>query len=140
MKPIFTIFSLLIYSLIKGQPLSIEKSIHWKIYDISGSNLFSYTVDTVKKFPNSPINEDSIHFYLSKLSIWPSDAPPLWMGVHIATYELNGSERKVDISLYGGFFYDEETKLHYQISEDKIDMWTAFIRQEFMKIHEKTNK
>ena len=79
-----------------------------------------------------------MHFYLAKVSIWPSNDPPVWMGAHVATYEINGLERKVEISLYGGFFYDEEAKIHYQIADDKIDRWTEFIRQEFMKNHTKT--
>lgn len=138
MRPIPTIILLLVNSSMMGQSLPIGKSTHWKIYDISGNDLFTYSIDTIKKFPASPINEDSIHFYLSDLSIWPSNDPPLWMGAHIATFELNGSERKVEISLYGGFFYDEGTKLHYQVAENKIDSWTTFIRKEFMKIHTKT--
>ena len=37
------------------------------------------------------------------------NGPVAWMGGYIATCDLDGVVRKVDISKYGGFFFDEKT-------------------------------
>lgn len=118
-----------------AQSALFEKTKHWKIYDISEGNLFRYGVDTLKSFQYEPLDEDSIHFYLNGISELSSNEPPLWMGLNIASYEFNGMQHKVDISQYGGFFFDESSKRYYQIASDKKVDWNAYIRRTYMRVH-----
>lgn len=140
MKYILIIWSMVLYNYSFGQITSIKTTNHWKLYDINAGNLFQYSIDTVKTFPCYELDDDSIHEYLAELSELSSDDPPRWMGAHIATYDMDGRMRKVEISLYGGFFYDEASKKHYQIPDNKIDDWLSYIRRSFMAIHKEPNR
>jgi hypothetical protein len=117
-----------------GQDTSFQLAKNWRLYDISANDVFQYPVDTLKNFHYAKLDADSMKGYLAALSRVSEESPPLWMGVHVATYELNGTVRKIEISLYGGFFYDESTKRYFLLPDDKRDAWLAYIRQNFMGI------
>lgn len=136
MKVILTIMFSLAYNLSSGQEISIKLGKRWCLYDIVSPDIFKYSVDTLKNFPFYAMDEDSVHLYMVDLGELPADDPPFWMGSpHVASYEVDGVIRKVDISLYGGFFYDEVSKRYFQISEDKVEKWLSYVRECFMAIH-----
>lgn len=56
------------------------------------------------------------------------------MGGYLATYNLGGALRKVDISSYGGYFYDEKTGTYYQMPIEKIDAWLEFLRNSYTNL------
>jgi hypothetical protein len=122
-----------------GQTTSFKAAKNWKLYDITTGNLFRYPVDSLKKFHYIELNDDSIHKYIEDVSELPADDPPRWMGAHIATYEIEGITKKIEISQYGGFFYDEVSKKHYQIPDTRIDEWLAYVRRSFMAIHKESS-
>ena len=138
MKPILITLSVFVHSLIFGQTASFKTANHWKIYNATTGNLFQYPIDTLKIIPYYSLDDDSMHGYLAEVVELPSDDPPRWMGVHIATYEMGRIIHKIEISLYGGFLYDETTKKHYQLPENKIDGWLSYIRRSFMAIQKGT--
>lgn len=74
-----------------------------------------------------------MQLFLAGLTEMTAGGPHVWMGAYIATYEFNGRLHKVEISHYGGILYDEPTKRHYQIPENKIQDWLAFIRNAFIQ-------
>jgi hypothetical protein len=135
MKPILTILALLLCQLAQSQDTSFRAAKNWRLYDISADDLFEYSVDTLKNFHYIKLDADSMKGYLATLSKVSEESPPLWMGAHVATYELNAAVRKVEISLYGGFFYDETTRRHFLLPDDQRDAWLAYIRQSFMAIN-----
>jgi hypothetical protein len=59
------------------------------------------------------------------------------MGGYIATCKLDGSLRKVELSNYGGFFYDEKTKVYYQIPAAKSEDWLSYIQQNYLTLTKK---
>ncbi|HVW62259.1 MAG TPA: hypothetical protein VHC48_19545 [Puia sp.] len=134
MKLIAVFLGLVIFNITFGQSSLFERSTHWRLYGITGSNLFKYRIDTLGSFPYAALTDDSIHYFLNDASVWPPGDPPVWMGSHIGTYIFEGIERKVDISLYGGFFFDEKSQTYYQIADSKIDNWQSYIRRSFMRI------
>lgn len=136
MKSIFIIWTALLYNLSFGQNVSFKTAMHWKLYDITVGNLFQYSLDTLKHFPFYNLDADSIRDYMDEVSELSSDDTPRWMGAHIATYVFGGETRKIEISLYGGFFYDETSKKYYQLPDNKIDNWLSYIRRSFMNVHE----
>jgi len=135
MKPVLVLISIFLWNLTVGQPMPFKMAKHWKLYDITSGNLFQYSIDTLKNFAYYDLDDDTMRGYISEVSALPSDDPPRWMGAHIATYELDGAIKKVEVSLYGGFFYDESSRKHYQLPDNKIDDWLSYIRRSFMTVH-----
>jgi len=132
----FAFFTILMFVIFKAnaQKIPWRNTQHWKLYNISTGNIFSYPVDTLKNFPYYPLNEDSILTFMSMITEIPSDDPPVWMGAHVATYEKDRVIYKLEISQYGGFFYDEKTQRYFQIPPQKRDDWHAYIRACFMSL------
>ena len=62
------------------------------------------------------------------------EAPMPWMGGYIATCKLDGTIRKVELSNYGGFFYDEKTRVYYQIPAIKSEDWLSYIQQNYLNL------
>jgi len=113
-----------------------ERSKDWRLYDVQGPNLFKYTADTLKSFRFYRLNDDSIRNFLSGLNDLPDSIAPVWMGgPQVASYELDGVRYKIDISQYGGFFFDEGSKKYYQLDGKNITDWHAYIRTCFVSLH-----
>ena len=104
---------------------------------MADENAFEYRLDTLKNFTYASLNGDTMQSYLDGLSEMPAGGPHVWMGAYIATYETSGGEYKVEISYYGGVIYDESTRKHYQIRENKIKDWLSFIRNSFIQFKNK---
>jgi len=135
MRIIYIIF-ILICNHSLGQSKVFQDAGKWKLYDVSGQDLFRYSADTLKHFAYYPLNDDSIRSFLKEVKELPSNDAPVWMGgPHIATYELDGETYKLDISHYGGFFFDERTKRYYQVSDDRVEEWLSYIRSCFVAGH-----
>jgi len=135
MKPILLLLLVGYYST-TAQTGEFGKSNNWKLYDVAGPNLFRYSADTLKAFPSYPLNDDSVHWFMEAVKELPDGDPPVWMGgPQVATYELNGTKYKIDISQYGGFFFDERKKKYFQIKEPKVDDWHSYIRECFVSLH-----
>ncbi|GGB01557.1 hypothetical protein GCM10011511_26090 [Puia dinghuensis] len=50
------------------------------------------------------------------------------MGAYLSSYETeDGKEKKVEISDYGGFFYDEASELYYVIPRSISNEWMDYI-------------
>ena len=135
MKLFFTYLAILFPLLSNFQIVKWNDTKNWKIYNINDSNIFKYSVDTIQTFSFSKLNKDTINSYLKGAYELPINDPPIWMSAHIASYELNGKTHKIEISMYGGFFYDETTQTYFQLQKEKILNWTSFIRSYFMNIH-----
>ena len=115
-----------------GQIEALNGAKNWKLYNIMDENAFAYRRDTLSNFSHRVLNEDSMRYFISDLSELTPNNPQIWQGAYIATFELDGIIKKIEISHFGGLLYDETRKRHYQIAESKIDAWLAYIRQAFM--------
>jgi len=136
MKPIIFLLLIRCYPA-AAQTSEFEKSKNWKLYDVAGSNLFKYSVDTLKAFPFYVLNGDSVREFLDGIRELSADDLPVWMGgPQVASYELNGVKYKIDISQYGGFFFDERTRKYFQIKQREIDEWHSYIRECFVSLHQ----
>ena len=77
------------------------------------------------------MNQDSMAFFVRSATLLNTKAPLIWMGGYVATCKIDGSFRKVELSRYGGYFYDEKTSAYYQLPSEKIDAWLAFIQNSY---------
>jgi hypothetical protein len=134
MKPFLTIIAIWLSQLALGQDTTFRAAKNWRLYDISDGNVFKYSIDTLSNFHYHTLDRDSVRRYMASLFTLPPESLPRWMGAYAATCELNGILRKIEISVYGGFFYDEITKRHFQLPEESIDPWQFYIRRRFLDI------
>jgi len=131
---IILISGLLMSVLTTSCQVNWNKTSNWTLYRYQGHGLFSISIDSLHSFQNIPLSQDSIQFFLSQVAIKHPRANTQWMGGYIVTCQIEGSLRKVVISNYGGFFYDQLTKSYYQIPTEKIDDWLSFIQNAYLNM------
>jgi hypothetical protein len=111
-----------------------DQSSNWTLYQYDGHRVFAITADSLKSLESSPMNQDSMAYFVKSATVLNTKAPLAWMGGYITTCTVNGGLRKVEISNYGGYFYDEKSSTYYQIPTGKIDAWLAFIQDSYLKL------
>lgn len=93
------------------QNINWKYATNWRLYNIRESAAFNFTLDTLKKFKSIPLNLNMMRTFLEKTEQWPKEKYSMWSGLYVATCELpNAGTRKIEISVYGGFFYDDRLK------------------------------
>jgi hypothetical protein len=132
MKPFFIIIAVWLSQAAQGQDTTFRAAKNWRLYDISAGNVFKYSTDTLRNFHYYTLDNDSMRRYMASLSVLLPESLPHWMGARVATYEMDGVVRKIEISVYGGFFYDETSKRHFQLPEELIDPWQSYVQHRFM--------
>jgi hypothetical protein len=105
-----------------------NKATDWKIYNIYNQRAFDYPIDTLSNFPSYRLKTDSMQDLLSAVVLVKKEIEPVWMGYYIASCRLpDGTLRKIEISNYGGFFYDEKEKLYYQLPLERRKDWLNYL-------------
>jgi len=107
-----------------------NKTTNWNLYDTGGKKNLSMPLDSVLLCKSVPLPSDSMHVFLNQLYPWPKGKQyPVWMGAFCGTYEINSIPHKVDISMYGGFMYDENTRSYFQLPETIRNEWMDFLNK-----------
>jgi hypothetical protein len=86
------------------------------------------------------MNQDSMTYFVKSAAVLNTKMPLAWMGGYVATCKINGTFRKIEISRYGGYFYDEKSGTYYQLPVDKIDAWLSFFQDSYLALVTKQNK
>ena len=125
---------ILLLCTIKGtcfsQNLGWDKTVNWKLYDVHDQKAFLYSLDTLQYFKSIGLDKDKMQMFLQNVTIIQKDNEPVWMGFYVATCKLqDGTFVKIDISMYGGFFYDEKTKTYYQLPSNLKDDWFNYLTE-----------
>ena len=131
------ILSLLISVLTSSCQVHWDKTTDWKLYRYQGNDLFSISLDSLHSFQNIPLAQDSMNNYLSGVAIKHPKAATHWMGGYIATCQSDVGLRKVVLSNYGGFFYDQKAGAYYQLPTEKIDDWLSFLQTSYITMIKK---
>lgn len=108
-------------------PINWQQTSHWRLYKIKGAVQFSISADSLDLFKNYQLRSDSMVYFLRSADPLPADARPTWMGGAVATCQYDGKIRKVLISSYGGFFYDQMSDTFFQLPAQKKDEWLGYI-------------
>jgi hypothetical protein len=117
-----------------AQELDWQKANNWKIYSINQFAVFNYPPDTLKNFRSVDLNDDTIKSFLIKVRKLSKEESPVWMGLYFLTCQiLNEPVRKVEVSVYGGFFYDEFTKTYYELPEEIRGSWLDYLSINYKK-------
>lgn len=114
---------------------SWDSTKNWRIYKLQNlKKVVRVPVDSLKFIANTPLNDDSMHAFLStsrKLSV----ESPAWMGCYLVSYEdPNGQVRKVIISHYAGFFYSEAQNSYFEIDASMQKDWLNFLSDTYVKL------
>lgn len=119
--------------ILMGIFLNVNQSIVWKdtkdwnVYKTGNASIFKISVDSLNSYPKYRLNEDSIAFFLDTVVLYPQKIRPVWMGGFLVSCKYNGQVRKVLVSSYGGFFYDQSSGHYFQIPIGKKDEWFGYI-------------
>jgi hypothetical protein len=100
---------------------------NWRLYKIQGPEIFSIPIDTLTRIKSYTLSTDSMRDFLYSLDTVPSEVQPTWMGEFLVTCVLNGQIRKIEVSVYGGFFYDQTAKRYFQLPANKKNDWLSYI-------------
>jgi hypothetical protein len=118
-----------------AQVVNWKTTKNWKLYKLNSRMAFSYPVDTLCNFESVNLNDDTIRNFLSTASVWPKEKKTVWMGLFVATYETEKNElRKVNISNYAGFFFDETTNKYYEVTEGVRNEWMNYLNDALGKL------
>jgi len=118
-----------------SQDIKWQETKKWKLYNIQEFAVFNYPLDTLKNFTSITLDKDLIQTFLTTSVKLPKDEYSVWMGLYFATCEFpEGKVRKIEISVFGGFFYDEITKSYYQLPLKIRNDWIDYISVNFKKI------
>jgi hypothetical protein len=124
------ISNLLFFRESHSQGINWAESKNWRLYNILDNSAFGYPLDSLVNYSSRLLNKDSMQTFLSNVSIISIEKTPLWMGFYVASCELkNGTSRKIEISTYGGFFYDELEKKYYQLPLEIRKDWLDYLAE-----------
>jgi hypothetical protein len=111
-----------------AQDIDWSQTTHWRIYNIHNKKDFGFSIDTLSHFNSVELSDDSMHSFLQRVTQLKDVQMPIWMGHFVATCMLkDGSARKVELSTYGGFFYDDKTKNYYEVPEEVRSQWHSYL-------------
>lgn len=141
MKYIAVIINLFFLSNCFSQNINWENAKNWKLYNVQNNSAFRFSTDTLKKFESVDLDSDVMASFLSNVIEWPEDKTSLWMGLYVVTCEFPAKTiRKIEVSFYGGFFYDEQTKTYFQLPLPIRNDWLDYFSSNFAKLNYHTNE
>ena len=98
------------------------------MYDVHDFDAFNYSITDLDTLKAIPLNTDTMRLFLNNVEVWPHDKTSVWMGLYLTSFQMNdGQVRKIEISVYGGFLYDELEHTYYQVKENMRQDWLAYL-------------
>jgi hypothetical protein len=116
-----------------------NQSSDWTIYQSQAHDLFKVPIDSLNSLDTLRLDKDTVESYLSSIELIHPKAAVAWMGGYIATCKIDGIRRKIELSNYGGFFYDEKTNAFYRVQKDKIDAWVDYLQNSYLTLLKRKN-
>jgi hypothetical protein len=104
-----------------------QETTDWKIYNPRSLNIFTMPVDSLIYLRSRALAGDSVRQFLDSVKALPSGVRPAWMGGFLVSCFFHGGMRKIEVSSYGGFFYDQVSKKYFQLPAEKKDMWFTYL-------------
>jgi hypothetical protein len=108
---------------------------NWKLYQLRNFNhVFSIPPDSLQFLKTKPLNDDSMHMFLSR-SKKLDGVNPMWQGCYLASYQTaNGQIHKAIISHYAGFFFCQSGKVYYQVDSSVQRDWLEYFSDSYINI------
>jgi hypothetical protein len=99
----------------------------WKIYNPGRLNIFTIPLDSLAYLRSRALAGDSVRQFLDSIKALPGTVRPAWMGGSLVSCLFHGEVRKIEVSSYGGFFYDQGSKTYFQLPAEKKDEWFTYL-------------
>lgn len=115
------------HSVTVAQTPSWNQTTKWTLYNTNSTKFYKISADSLSNYPNRLLNTDSMQLFLLHVTALQSDKPPIWMGAFVTSCMVDGKLRKIDISRYGGFFFDETDRKFYEVSESVQKDWLNYL-------------
>ena len=129
MKFIHCLILLVIVTHAKGQTFDWHQTHNWKMYNIGSSKGLKLSIDSLRQVSSLPMNDDSVHLFIKQIDSVPKEKYFTWMGAYYATCVIDTIICKIDISVYGGFLYNEQTKRYYQLPKSVRNEWMNWLSE-----------
>jgi hypothetical protein len=101
---------------------------NWKLYDLAGKKPLTIPADSLYAYKNINLDDDSLRYFLKNAIPWPAEKTSVWMGGYTMSYtDRDQKIKKIDVSNYAGFFYDEKEKRYYEIANDLKQEWKLYL-------------
>lgn len=110
-----------------AQSTAWQKASGWTLYNIHGAKFYKVALDSLDRYHHRPLNDDSMRTFLSQSVELPTEKAPMWMGAYVASCIVDRRKWKIDISSYGGFFFDETNKKFYSVPQAIQKDWLNYL-------------
>jgi hypothetical protein len=131
MKRSFFILFLFVASRSSAQTINWQRTSEWKLYELRDKKGMRTPVDSLKYFRTIMLDDDSVRYFLVDAKEISRGDEPVWMGAIILSHvDSSGIFRKVDASVYGGFFYDEQTGKYFQMRQEAKERWIEYLERQ----------
>ena len=118
---------ILICTAARTQPVDWQKTRHWMIYNYFNFKALSLPFDSIKGYKTVSLDDDYLRGMLAGADTMRGVTKNImWMGLFTLSYQLDNETRKVEVSQYGGFFYDDKSKRYYQVDKEVQDEWLSY--------------
>jgi hypothetical protein len=87
----------------------------WKIYSVADRLIFKVPVDSLLNIKHRQLDNDSIQHYLAVATRMKDSVQPIWMGGFLLSYQYEGQAYEIQLSVYGGFFFDHRLNYYYEV-------------------------
>lgn len=126
---LFFAFAISSFALCRAQAPNWQQSNTWTLYNIGGAKFYKIAIDSMDIYNHRHLNDDSMHTFLSQAVPIAAEKSPMWMGAWVASCSIGQKKHKIDISSYGGFFFDETEKKYYTIAEGVRRDWLNYFAE-----------
>lgn len=111
----------------------------FRIYDYQtfpqGKDIGTFSESDIQKMRFIETNLTETKWILSKAEPL-GNRNYLWKGHHFAMASfINGQERKIRISVYGGFLMDETNNAYFEFHDHDREEWEIFWRKNYNELH-----
>lgn len=119
-------FSLSTYFLY-SQTIDWKKTNNWRLYEVNSRQAFSIKSDSLKYMKSIEADHKLVKDFLAKTHPLQNGKEAVWMGAYLVSYQLaDGKPRKLIVSTYGGFMFDECTKTFWELPAFLRDDWREY--------------
>jgi hypothetical protein len=113
-----------------AQDIDWQQTSIWKLYDTRSIRSLGTPIEKILQSKSAFLDSVDIKNFLSAVTKMPSADAPVWMGYYVVSCVTKEGELKLFyISVYGGFFYDRDKKIYYQVAEDARKEWLDYFSQ-----------
>ena len=135
MKNLIIIIIFLIYHSCLAQKVEWENTKNWTLYQTNGRKTARSNLDSLHHLKSILLDDSIIHNFLRKADIWPKDSVSVWMGIYTTTCKMaDNTDHIIQISVYGGFFYDLMSRSYYSIAQDDKEKWLTYFHDSMNRL------